>query len=88
MKDDDGDDDDDDVAKGKHFLMEQSRKCQAGNLVDQNTGFSPVSQGEREKERVSSCETSVVVRSKERQLYSQAIPSLACALNCNCYSML
>ena len=42
MKDDDGDDDDDDdddVAKGKHFLMEKSRKSQAGNLVDQNTGF-------------------------------------------------
>ena len=45
-------DDDDDVAKGKRFLMEKSRKSQAGNLVDQKTGFflqpgfSPVSQGE------------------------------------------
>ena len=33
------DDDDDDVAKGKRFLMEKSRKSQAGNLVDQKTGF-------------------------------------------------
>ena len=47
-------------------------------------GFSPVLQGEREKERVSPSKTSVVVRSKERQLYTQVISSLviACALNC------
>ena len=32
-------DDDDDVAKGKRFLMEKSRKSQADNLVDQNSGF-------------------------------------------------
>ena len=47
-----------------------------------------VSQGEGERERVFPRKTFLVVRSKERQLYPQAIPSLACALYCNSYSVL